>query len=297
MKRSNFNTDKVFDFVNTVIMIAVLFIFLYPIYFIVIASISNPTLVLRGEVTILPKEITLVGYQHILEYKDIWSGYLNSIILVFLGVPIALFLILTMAYGLSRKDFKARNIVMVILTITMFFSGGLIPTYLLIKDLNLLDTRWALILPGAVGVYNVIVARTYFSTSIPLEIQEAATMDGCSDLKFFSKIVLPLSKPIIAVISLYELVSKWNIYFAARIYIRDREKLPLQMILNEILVSNKMSADMVQGIEPSQYEIMLQLTNSMKYGVIIVASVPLLLVYPFVQKYFIKGVMIGAVKG
>lgn len=290
-------SNRIFDSINLIVMIFVLLIFLYPMWFIIIASVSNPNYVLQGQVVLLPKGFTLEGYKYILEYKDIWTGYLNSILLVVFGVPLTLIVTIMFAYTLSRKEFKARKICTGILMVTMFFNGGMIPTYLLMRDLNLLDTRWSLILPGLISVYNVIVARTFFQNSIPEGIVEAARMDGCSDFIFFVKIVLPLSKPIIAVIALFETVTKWNIYFQPTIYISNRKLMPLQVILQEILVGSQLSPDMIAGFSPSEYEILMQITNIMKYSVIIVATVPLLLIYPLVQKHFVKGIMVGAVKG
>lgn len=290
-------SNRIFDSINLIVMIFVLLIFLYPMWFIIIASVSNPNYVLQGQVVLFPKGFTLEGYKYILEYKDIWTGYMNSILLVVFGVPLTLIVTIMFAYTLSRKEFKARKICTGILMVTMFFNGGMIPTYLLMRDLNLLDTRWSLILPGLISVYNVIVARTFFQNSIPEGIVEAARMDGCSDFIFFVKIVLPLSKPIIAVIALFETVTKWNIYFQPTIYISNRKLMPLQVILQEILVGSQLSPDMIAGFSPSEYEILMQITNIMKYSVIIVATVPLLLIYPLVQKHFVKGIMVGAVKG
>lgn len=289
--------DRVFDTINIVFFALLLLIFAYPLYFVIVASVSSPSAVLTGKVTLWPVDPTWEGYDMILGYKDIWSGYANTILYVVLGVPLGLLLTLTVAYPLSRRDFIPRNTIMMIFTFTMFFGGGLIPTYLLIKDMGMLNTIWSAIIPGCMGVYNVIVTRTYFQTNIPEELREAASLDGCTDFGFFIRIAIPLSMPIVAVIGLFYFVDKWNMFFQAMIYITNRKLYPLQLILKEILVSNKLTPEMLEGFSPSQYDTLLQITNIMKYGVIIVSTVPVLCVYPFVQKYFVKGIMIGAIKG
>lgn len=289
--------DRVFDTINIVFFALLLLIFAYPLYFVIVASVSSPSAVLTGKVTLWPVDPTWEGYDMILGYKDIWSGYANTILYVVLGVPLGLLLTLMVAYPLSRRDFIPRNTIMMIFTFTMFFGGGLIPTYLLIKDMGMLNTIWSAIIPGCMGVYNVIVTRTYFQTNIPEELREAASLDGCTDFGFFIRIAIPLSMPIVAVIGLFYFVDKWNMFFQAMIYITNRKLYPLQLILKEILVSNKLTPEMLEGFSPSQYDTLLQITNIMKYGVIIVSTVPVLCVYPFVQKYFVKGIMIGAIKG
>jgi putative aldouronate transport system permease protein len=267
----------------------------YPLYFIVIASISNPNMIYEGKVWFLPKDITFEGYQRIFNDSKIWLGYKNSIIYTFVGTIVNVAFTLMAAYALSRRDLYGRNLIMFLFLFTMFFSGGLIPTYLVVKDLGLLNTMWALILPKAVAVWNVIVARTYFQTSIPNELLEAAKMDGCSDAKFFWKIVVPLSKPIVAVMVLFYAVGHWNSYFDALIYLNNEDLYPLQLILRNILIQNEASTQMISDLDSLAAK--QRVSELIKYGVIIVASIPLLILYPFVQKYFVKGVMIGGIKG
>jgi putative aldouronate transport system permease protein len=287
--------DKVFDMINIFLVAIMVILVVYPLYFIVIASISNPNMIYEGKVWLLPKDITFEGYQRIFNDSKIWLGYKNSIIYTFVGTIVNVSFTLMAAYALSRKDLYGRNLIMFLFLFTMFFSGGLIPTYLVVKDLGLLNTMWALILPKAVAVWNVIVARTYFQTSIPHELLEAAKMDGCSDAKFFWKIVLPLSKPIVAVMVLFYAVGHWNSYFDALIYLNNEDLYPLQLILRNILIQNEASTQMMSDLDSLAAK--QRVSELIKYGVIIVASIPLLILYPFVQKYFVKGVMIGGIKG
>ncbi|WP_243459525.1 carbohydrate ABC transporter permease [Metabacillus bambusae] len=287
--------DKVFDLINIFLVAIMVILVVYPLYFIVIASISNPNMIYEGKVWFLPKDITFEGYQRIFNDSKIWLGYKNSIIYTFVGTIVNVTFTLMAAYALSRRDLYGRNLIMFLFLFTMFFSGGLIPTYLVVKDLGLLNTMWALILPKAVAVWNVIVARTYFQTSIPNELLEAAKMDGCSDAKFFWKIVVPLSKPIVAVMVLFYAVGHWNSYFDALIYLNNEDLYPLQLILRNILIQNEASTQMISDLDSLAAK--QRVSELIKYGVIIVASIPLLILYPFVQKYFVKGVMIGGIKG
>lgn len=287
--------DKIFDLINIFLVAIMVILVVYPLYFIVIASISNPNLIYEGKVWLLPKDITFEGYQRIFSDSKIWVGYKNSIIYTFIGTLVNVSCTLMAAYALSRRDLYGRNLIMFLFLFTMFFSGGLIPTYLVVKNLGLLNTMWALILPKAVAVWNVIVARTFFQTSIPNELLEAAKIDGCSDAKFFWKIVLPLSKPIVAVMVLFYAVGHWNSYFDALIYLNNEDLYPLQLILRNILIQNEASTQMMSDIDSLAAK--QRVSELIKYGVIIVASIPLLILYPFVQKYFVKGVMIGGIKG
>ncbi|WP_413467459.1 carbohydrate ABC transporter permease [Metabacillus niabensis] len=287
--------DKIFDLINIFLVAIMVLLVVYPLYFIVIASISNPNMIYEGKVWLLPKDITFEGYQRIFSDSKIWLGYKNSIIYTFVGTLVNVSCTLMAAYALSRRDLYGRNLIMFLFLFTMFFSGGLIPTYLVVKNLGLLNTMWALILPKAVAVWNVIVARTFFQTSIPNELLEAAKIDGCSDAKFFWKIVLPLSKPIVAVMVLFYAVGHWNSYFDALIYLNNEDLYPLQLILRNILIQNEASTQMMSDIDSLAAK--QRVSELIKYGVIIVASIPLLVLYPFVQKYFVKGVMIGGIKG
>lgn len=271
----------------------IIVIVLYPLLFIVSASFSDPARVLNGEVWLLPKGVTLDAYENILHNDKIWTGYRNTILYTTVGTAINIIMTILAAYPLSRPDLPGRNGIMVLITLTMFFNGGLIPTYLLVKDLGMVDTMWALIIPGAIATYNLIVMRTYFQSSIPWELQEAAHIDGCSNWRLLFSIILPLSKPILAVMVLFYAVGHWNSFFNALIYIRNEDLHPLQLVLREILlISQSDAVDGSVGLEKS-----ILLAESIKYAVIIVSSLPVLLMYPLVQRHFVKGVMIGSIKG
>ncbi len=290
--------DLSYRIVVTVITLSAFLFVLYPIYFVVIASFSNSTLVNQGQVVFLPKGISLYGYSQIFKKPEIWVGYKNTIIYSFFGTIFNLIVTLPAAYVLSRKDFAARSIVMKLFVITMYFNGGMIPTYMLIKDVRLLDSPLVMIIFGAVNVYNLIITRTFFETSIPDELYEAAALDGCSHFRYFSTVVLPLSKAVIAVIMLYYLVGHWNDFFSALLYLNSDKYQPLQIVLRNILLLNQAMAGTTgasAGAGAGAYA--QQFADQIKFGVIIVSTVPVLCVYPFIQKYFEKGVMIGAVKG
>ncbi|WP_100406882.1 carbohydrate ABC transporter permease [Bacillus solitudinis] len=287
--------DKVFDAINITLLTLMLLAILYPLYFIVIASISNPDRIFAGDVWLYPIEITFEGYSRIFQDGKIWIGYKNTVIYTVVGTILNVFLTLTAAYALSRKDFYGRNFFMIMFVFTMFFSGGLIPTYLVVQNLGMVNTMWAMIIPKAVAVWNIIVARTFFQASIPDEMLEAAKVDGCSNTKFFTKIVLPLSKPVIAVMVLFYAVGHWNSYFDALVYLNNESLYPLQLILRNILIQNEAAATMVSDLESVAAQ--QRIADLIKYGVIIVGSLPLLIVYPFIQKYFVQGVMIGGIKG
>ena len=290
-------SDKIFDIVNLLVMIILLFIFVWPLWFVVIASFSDPNQVWMGKVVLWPKGITLVSYEELLQYKRIWSGYANTIFYTVVGTLVNLVMTVCGAYPLSRKDFMPRHVVMIMLMITMYFSGGLIPTYLVVSKLGLVNTRWAMIIPGAMSVYNMIVTRTYFMNSIPSSLQDAATLDGASSFQYLIRVVLPLSKPILAVIGLYYAVGHWNDFYSALIYIYDDSMLPLQSFLRDILMSTKLTLNNMSGVDMATAAAKAQLAQTLKYSVIIVSTVPVLCIYPFIQKYFVKGVMIGSVKG
>lgn len=287
--------DRIFDVINYSILTISVFIVLYPLYFIIIASISDPNLVASGHVWALPKGITFEGYKRIFSDNSILTGYKNSIIYAGVGAIVTVVLTVTAAYPLSIKGFYGKNFFMAVFMVTMFFGGGLIPTYLLVKDLKMLDTVWALVIPNAVGVFNLIITRTFFSMSIPEELREAAAIDGCSEIGTFTKIILPLSKPIIAVIALFTIVGQWNGFFDALIYISKEKLYPLQLILRNILIQSQPQQGMVVDVDTLLAK--QRVRQLIQYGVIIVSSLPLLAIYPFLQKYFVKGVMIGSVKG
>lgn len=287
--------DRLFDYFNVALLSVILFLVLYPLYVIVISSFSDPDLVNAGEIWLFPRDITFEGYKRILSDKSIWTGYRNSIMYTVIGTSINVVLTITSGYALSRKDLVGRQFFILMIVFTMFFNGGIIPSYLLVKEFGMVNTMWALIIPTAVTAFNVIITRTFFQMTIPDELLEASQIDGCRNITFFIRIVLPLSVPIIAVMVLFSAVSHWNSYFNALIYLRDESLYPLQLILRKILVANEAQASMVDNLN----EIMEQqrIADLMKYGVIIVSSLPVLVLYPFLQKYFVKGLMIGSVKG
>lgn len=288
-------SDAIFTFIVYASIIIVTLLILYPLYFVVIASVSDPTLVASGQVIFVPKGVTTEGYKYIFRDQRIWTGYRNTIIYTFGGTLIALFITIPAGYALSRNDMAGKGIVMKILIITKYFSGGLIPTYMVVKALHLVDTPYVLMILGSFSVFNLILCRTYFQNSLPIELQEAAEIDGCGVFQYFIKVVIPLSKAIIAIMVLYYAVGHWNSYFTGLIYVNDAKLYPLQLILRDILISGQM-VDPSQT-DPEALEMMKQIARTIKYGVIIVSSLPVLCMYPFVQKYFVKGVMVGSVKG
>nr|WP_235885569.1 carbohydrate ABC transporter permease [Paenibacillus cymbidii] len=287
--------DRLFDALNYTLTILLCAIVIYPLYFIVIASFSDPYEVNTGQMWLFPQDISFEGYKRIFQNDTLWLGYQNSLLYMAIGTCINVVLTITGAYPLSRKDFYGRGFFMAIIVFTMFFGGGLVPTYLLVKDFGMVNTLWALIIPNAIAVWNLIVARTFFIQSIPEEVREAAFIDGCSNIRFFMTIVLPLSKAIIAVMVLFYAVSHWNSFFSALIYLRDEHKYPLQLVLRHILIQNEVQESFDMGDLDSS--VMLQLAEQIKYGAIILASIPVLILYPFLQKYFVKGIMIGSLKG
>ena len=284
--------DKLFRLIRDVVLLIFCIIVLYPVMYVISASFSNPLFVMKNEVVLLPKGFTLIGYEKVFSNPDVWNSYKNTIVYTTVGTALNVILTSTGAFALSRKDFKGRNFWTFYITFTMFFSGGIIPMYLLIKQLNLYDTFWVMILPGAISAWNMIIMRTFFQSNVPMELQEAAIIDGCNDLVIFLKIALPLSMPIIAIMTLFYGVDHWNSFFGAMLYLSDRDKFPLQLILREILLQN-ISSGNVEGPAADQQIV----GESIRYALIIVATVPILLVYPFIQKYFVKGVLIGAIKG
>lgn len=273
----------------TMVLIAVL----YPLIYIVSSSFSSPSAVSSGKVWLWPVEFSLDGYKAVLQDKNIITGYLNSLFYTTAGTSISVILTIMIAFPLSKKNFYGRSFLMIFITFTMLFSGGLIPTYLVVKSLGLIDTRWALLIPSAIWVWQVIIARTFFQSTIPVEIAEAAEIDGCSDLRFIFSIMLPLSKPIIAVLALMYAVGQWNSYFDALIYLKSQEFYPLQLFLRSLLILNNTSGNMDAGDMVRRQ----QMAELIKYSLIIVASLPVLIIYPFVQRYFVQGMLIGSIKG
>ncbi len=287
-------SDRIFGFAILALSILIFVIILYPLWFIVIASISNSNLVNLGQVKFWPKDIRFYGYQQIIEDTRIWRGYLNTLIYVLVGTALNMVVTMPAAYALSRRGFKARNKVMFYFVFTMFFSGGLVPTYMTISSLNLISTKTILIIFVAVNTYNLIIARTFIENSIPEDLYEAAILDGCSHFAYFTKVVVPLSKAVNSVLVLYYAVYHWNDYFNALVYNSKQENAPLQIVLREILLLNQAFASGNGGVQGGYGQ---SSADQVKYAVIIVSTLPILCVYPFVQKYFEKGVMIGAVKG
>ncbi len=293
VRRTRF--DAVFDGISTLLLVLALLVVLYPLYFVFIASISDATSISTGQVILLPKNLSFVGYKRILQDTRIWSGYRNSILYTLGTTALGVTTTVMAGYSFSRSDLAGRRVLMLLYVFTMYFSGGLIPTYLVVKQLGLMGSPWVVILLGSVSVYNIIIARSFFSGNIPPELFEAASIDGCGNGRFFMNIVVPLSKSIVAVLALYYAVAQWNGYFNALVYLNRQEQYPLQLILREILISSQMVQADISDLDAIQE--MQRIAATVKYGVIVVASVPMLLIYPFVQKYFVKGVMIGSVKG
>ena len=290
-----------FVFVNGAVLILLFVLLIYPILFVISASFSAPDMVNAGKVILLPKGFTLDGYRRILQYDEIWLGYANTLFYTFVGTLLNLVFTIPCAYALSRRDLPGRGAIMVVFMFTMYFSGGLIPGYLNIKQLGLLNTRLVLLISGLVSTYNVIVSRTFFASTIPWEMHEAARVDGASDARTFVSIILPLSKPILVVMALYYGVGRWNSYFDAMIYLRDRALYPLQLFLREILIQSQLSKAMLANATDAETALALanqaNEANLIKYCVIIVSTVPMLAIYPWLQRFFAKGVMIGSIKG
>lgn len=292
---SSFNwPDKIFGAVVIALSVLVFVIIVYPLWFVVIASISNSNLVNQGLVTFYPKDIRFYGYEQVFKDSRIWIGYANTILYVVAGTVLNMVVTMPAAYALSRVDFKQRNGIMMYFVFTMYFSGGLVPLYMTISSLHLISTKWIMIIIVAVNTYNLIIARTFIANSIPNDLYEAAVLDGCSHFNYFLKVVLPLSKAVIAVLILYYAVFHWNDYFNALMFNSNSDNAPLQIVLREILLLNQAFASGNGGVQGGYGQ---SSADQVKYAIIIVSTVPVLCVYPFIQKYFEQGVMIGAVKG
>lgn len=294
-------SNKVFHILNTVFWIAFMFIIIYPLYLVCIASVSDPDAIVAGQVIWHPVDFSLIGYKAVLEYTEFWSSYRNSLIYTFVGITLSITITLSAAYAMSRPTFPGKTFINVIFLITMFFNGGLIPTFLVMKDLHLYNTPWILILMGCVNVWNLMVARTYIQNTIPEELYEASALDGASHFQYFFNVVLPLSKTIIAVLAVYYGVAKWNDYFTGLVYIKDRALLPLQTVLREILATLQvdMTGDFMTSMSDNAASIAeaTRIANVSKYCIIVLATGPVVILYGFMQKYFEKGVMIGSLKG
>ena len=287
--------DRVYNIVNNSFLIAIFLVVLYPLLYVVSCSFSSTLAIYSGKVWIWPVGFQTIAYKEIFEYGPVMTGYKNTIFYTAVGTMINVVFTIAAAYPLSRKDLAGRSIIMFVFTFTLIFGGGLIPTYLLVRSIGLINTRWAMLLPQARHVFNVIIARTFFQQNIPQEMLDAAKIDGASDIQFIMKVVLPLSGAIVAVITLFYAVFHWNSFFDAFIYLSSRKLYPLQVFLREILVMNEIDADLF--VDPKEMQAMQDLRELLKYALIIVSSLPIIIMYPFVQKYFVRGVMLGSIKG
>ena len=290
---TNSGSDKVFNIIVDILLAIFALLILLPLVHVLSSSFSSPESVYRGEVLLLPKDISLRCYELVLKRADIWVGYRNTILYTVLGTLIAVSVQMMAGFALSRRDLPLRPAVNIIFILTMFVSGGMIPTYLVVKGLGLLNTMWAVILPGCISAYNIIIVRTFIHSPLPFELQEAAMIDGCGNLKMFFLIVFPLCMPIVAVMTLYAIVGYWNSYFNALIYITDSDKYTLQLVLQNILMQNETgtSGGTISGGEQAL------LSQALKYSTIVVSSLPILIMYPFFEKYFEKGMIVGSLKG
>lgn len=294
-------SDRIFNLINGALLFVITLVMLYPLYFVLIASFSEPNAIVKGEVMFLPRGFQLTAYRNVLKEASVWIGYRNTIVYTVLGTLYNLALTIPAAYVLSKRQLPGRGLLMGYFFITMYFSGGMIPTYIQIKSLNLLNTPWVLIIGAGVNCWNLVVTRQFFSNTIPEELYESAEIDGASDLRAFLRIAAPLAAPIIAVMALFYAVGHWNSYYSALLYVRKSDYFPLQLVLRNILISNEMAlANVMLDGDTEAIAAAAQkayMAEAMKYALIFIASAPMLCVYPFVQKYFVKGVMIGSVKG
>ena len=291
-KNKDTQSDKMLYIINATLISVFIVLVLYPLIYILSSSFSSPKAIASGRVIFLPVDFSLDGYRAVFTYKKVVTGYVNTLLYTGVGTVINISLTMITAYPMAMPRFQGKRIYMFLFSFTMFFSGGLVPTYLLISDLKLINTFWVMVIPGAMSIYNLIVARSFIQNSIPVELLEASQIDGCSWTQYFFSIVLPLSKAVIAVLVLYYAVAHWNSYFDALMYLNDWQKFPLQLVLREILIESK-----VEAIDLELEAARADFSNLLKYGLIVVSTVPILCVYPFIQKYFMKGVMIGSLKG
>lgn len=287
-------SDKIFYIIITIILTLFFIIVLYPCIYVISASFSSGDAVQAGKVVLWPVDLSIEGYKTVFNTSDVWIGFRNSLFYTIVGTSINIVMTVITAYSLARPDVPGRNGIMLLFTFTMFFNGGMIPTYMVIRSLGMLDTIWCLIIPGAIGAYNLIVARTFIQNTIPLELLEAAKIDGCSDIKYMLKVVIPLSKAVIAVLVLFYGVGHWNSYFNAMIYLHTPDLYPLTLFLREILLMEQIDPSTIS--DPELQAQMAKAAGVIKYALIVVSMVPVMLIYPFIQKYFVKGVMIGSVK-
>ena len=289
--------DRVYMGITEVILWFMLIIILIPLIYVVSSSFSSPEAVGNGKVFLWPVDPSLKGYEAVFTTPKVWVGFRNSVFYTVVGTVINIIVTMLAAYPLSRRDLKGRGFVMAMFTFTMLFGGGMIPTYLLVRDLGMINTIWAMLLPGAMSVYNVVIARTYIQSSIPFDLYESASLDGCTDDRYLVKIVLPLAKPIIAVLVLWYAVGHWNSYFNAMIYLRDANLLPLQIVLRNFLIVEDMNGAAISNMTMDEYMDKLYIKNLYQYSLIVIASAPVMMLYPFIQKYFVSGIMLGSLKG
>ena len=289
--------DKVFGVINAIFIVFITIITLYPLIYVCSASISSPASVTSGRMWLWPTDITLEGYKRILKNSEIWMGYVNTILYTVVNVAISLAVTLPAAYALTVKSLPGRKFIVFVFSVTMFFSGGMIPLYVVCRNLGLVNTLWAVILPSATSMWYIILTRTFFQSTIPHELEEASEIDGCSVFATFLRIVIPLSAPIIAVMALYFGVGRWNSYFGEMIFLRDRTKFPLQLFLREILIVATFNQENASNADAITMAEQLRIASIIKYATMIVATLPVIAAYPFIQRYFVKGVMIGSIKG
>ena len=289
--------DKVFGVINAIFIVFTTIITLYPLIYVCSASISSPASVTSGRMWLWPTDITLEGYKRILKNSEIWMGYVNTIFYTVVNVAISLAVTLPAAYALTVKSLPGRKFIVFVFSVTMFFSGGMIPLYVVCRNLGLVNTLWAVILPSATSMWYIILTRTFFQSTIPHELEEASEIDGCSVFATFLRIVIPLSAPIIAVMALYFGVGRWNSYFGEMIFLRDRGKFPLQLFLREILIVATFNQENASNADAITMAEQLRIASIIKYATMIVATLPVIAAYPFIQRYFVKGVMIGSIKG
>ena len=294
-KQRDSRDDRIFYAVNAALLTLVMLVVLYPLIFIVSCSFSSAHAITSGRVILWPVDVTLRGYKAVFDYPTVLRGYLNTFFYTFSGTLINIALTMIAAYPLARPQLPGRKGLMLLFYFTMLFSGGMIPTYILVRGLGMINTVWAMIIPGALSVYNMIITRTFLQTNVPLELLEASQIDGCSDFRYFFSMVLPLSKAVIAVITLYYAVGHWNSYFSAFLYLSEQKLYPLQIVLRDILLANSFDASLIVDEELAAAK--QGLADLLKYSLMVVSSLPVIIMYPFVQKYFIQGVLIGSIKG
>ena len=289
--------DIVFNAIVVLILLFLIVIMAYPIYFVLVASFSDPTYVNNGEMLLYPKGFTLLGYEKVFEESRVWIGYGNTLLYTVLGTALGVFFTMMAGFSLSRRELPFRNVIMGYFVFTMCFSGGLIPYYMVIKSLNLTNTRFLMVIISSIAVYNIIITRSFMLSNVAEELRDAARIDGCGDGRFFFQIVMPLSKAIAAVLVLYLAVTYWNSYFNPMIFLTDRSKYPLALYLREILLTVSTNAQASVTSDASAAAMLQKMSQVIKYGIIVVSTLPIICVYPFLQKYFVKAVMIGSVKG